>query len=197
MCTHAFCTIFCIGACASCSICSVMAIHTSLFSAGSCFRTLILDALHFWPMHLPDSFSDSSETERIAHTAQAVQHLLCLIRHECSTLWAHTFSDGATPDRAIVFQWAFVCLSLWPSYWTASSHGTRCEMAGEIFPTSAPTAKTWHQPYVHRSVHIRCNFKPTSTCPTPPNPMSNVACTSNATSNQRQHAPPHPTLYPP
>ena len=29
--------------------------------------------------------------------------------------------------------------------------------------------------------------------PTPPNPMSNVACTSDATSNQRQHAPPHPT----
>ena len=29
--------------------------------------------------------------------------------------------------------------------------------------------------------------------PTPPNPMSNVACTSDAPSNQRQHAPPHPT----
>ena len=82
-----------------------MAIHASLFSAESCFRTLILDALQlFWPMHLPDSFSDSSETERIAHTAQAVQHLLCPILHECSTLWAHAFSDGATPDRAIVFQ---------------------------------------------------------------------------------------------
>ena len=75
------------------------------------------------------------------------------------------------------------------------SHGPRCEMAGEIFRT--PTAKTWHQPYVHRSVHIRRNFKPTSTCPTPPNPMSTVACTSDATSNQRQHAPPHPALCPP
>ena len=54
------------------------------------------------------------------------------------------------------------------------------------------------QPYVQRSVHIRCNFKPTSTCPTPPHPdpMSNVACTSDATSNQRQHAPPHPTPTP-
>ena len=57
-----------------------MAIHTSLFSAGLCFRTLILDALQlFWPMHLPDLFYDPSETERIAHTAQAVQHLLCPI----------------------------------------------------------------------------------------------------------------------
>ena len=68
-------------------------------------------------------------------------------------------------------------------------------------PTSTcptPPHPTPTQPYVQRSVHIRCNFKPTSTCPTPPhptppNPMSNVACTSDATSNQRQHAPPHPT----
>ena len=29
------------------------------------------------------------------------------------------------------------------------------------------------------------------------NPMSTVACTSDATSNQRQHAQPHPTLCPP
>ena len=105
--------------------------------------------------------------------------------------WRHTWSSNC----AIVFQWAFVCLSLWPSYWPASSHGPRCEMTRKIFRT--PTAKTWHQPYVHRSVRIRCNFKPTSTCPTPPNPMSTVACTSDATSNQRQHAPPHPTLCPP
>ena len=32
-----------------------------------------------------------------------------------------------------------------------------------------------------------------SNCVQPPNPMSNVACTSDATSNQRQHASPHPT----
>ena len=93
------------GACPSCAICIVVAMQTSVFSAWARFRTLILDALQlFWPTHLPDSFYDSSETERIAHTAQAVQHLLCPILHECLTLWAHTFSDGATPDRAIVFQ---------------------------------------------------------------------------------------------
>ena len=40
----------------------------------------------------------------------------------------------------------------------------------QAFFFRTPTAKTWHQPYV----------------PT-------VACTSDATSNQRQHAPPHPT----
>ena len=110
ICTRAFCPIFCMGACPSCAICIVVAMQTSVFSAWARFRTLILDALQlFWPTHLPDSFYDSSETERIAHTAQAVQHLLCPILHECLTLWAHTFSVGATPDRAIVSNHPTLC----------------------------------------------------------------------------------------
>ena len=110
ICTRAFCPIFCLGACPWCAICIVVAMQTSVFSAWARFRTLILDALQlFWPTHLPDSFYDSSETERIAHTAQAVQHLLCPILHECLTLWAHTFSDGATPDRAIVSNHPTLC----------------------------------------------------------------------------------------
>ena len=169
ICTHAFCTIFCIGACASRAICSAMAIHASLFSAGSYFRTLILDALQvFWQMHLPHSFSDSSETEKdrtyCSSRAASLVPNPSWVLNSLGTYffrWRHPWSSNCVP---VSFRLPF----LWPSYWPASSHGPRCEMAGEIFRT--PTAKTWHQPYVHRSAHIRCNFKPASTCPTPPNP---------------------------
>ena len=46
------------------------------------------------------------------------------------------------------------------------------------------------QPYVQRSVHIRCNFKPTSTCPTPPHPdpylLMWVEARTDTTSHQAQ-----------
>ena len=57
------------------------------------------------------------------------------------------------------------------------------------------------QPYVQRSVHIRCNFKPTSTCPTPPHPTQpyvqrsvRIRCNFKPTSTCP--TPPHPTLCP-
>ena len=173
-----------------CAICIVVAMQTSVFSAWATFSDSYVNLMlrsSFGQRICQIHFMIPAKPERIAHTAQAVQHLLM-----------------PNPSRVlnslgnILFQMAphlieQLCPTTQP-YVQRSVH-IRCNFK----PTSTcPTPPHPTQPYVQRSVHIRCNFKPTSTCPTPPHPTQpyvqrsvHIRCNFKPTSTCP--TPPHPT----
>ena len=93
----------------------------------------------------------------------------------------HTWSSNCVP---VSFRLPFTLIILLTCIftWTTLRNGRL------FFPHSdrqdlAPTLCT------HRSVHIRCNFKPTSTCPTPPNPYQLMGVEARTKKHwRRKHA---------
>ena len=173
ICTHAFCTIFCIGVCASCSICNVMAIHASLFLRDHVFG------------HLSSMLCRSCGQGicQIHFLIPAKLEGLHILLKPCSISCAQSFMSAQLFGH-ILFQMAprlieQLCSSEL-SFAFHSDHLTDLHL---------------HMDHVAKWQAKFSALRPPGLGTNPM--MSTRACTFDATSNQRQHAPPHPALCPP